>query len=122
MSAPSMLVLVGLLLLPVAAIWQLRDYAVYLGIFLLIVNALTFWVYARDKRCARDGAWRTPEMRLHLLELLGGWPAAFFAQRQLRHKCSKGSFQVVFWAIVLLYQFISVDCVMKWKIFHSVVN
>jgi len=41
---------------------------------------------------------------LHLLELLGGWPGAFLAQRRLRHKCSKRRYQFVFWLIVLAYQ------------------
>jgi len=34
--------------------------------------------------------------------LLGGWPGALVAQNRLRHKSSKMSFLVVFWATVLL--------------------
>jgi uncharacterized membrane protein YsdA (DUF1294 family) len=50
-----------------------------------------------------------PEATLHLAELLGGWPGAFLAQRRLRHKCSKASYQIVFWGIVVLFQIASVD-------------
>jgi uncharacterized membrane protein YsdA (DUF1294 family) len=33
--------------------------------------------------------------------LIGGWPGALLAQRMLRHKSKKHSFQVTFWATVL---------------------
>jgi uncharacterized membrane protein YsdA (DUF1294 family) len=52
---------------------------------------------------------------LHLLDLLGGWPGGFLAQRRLRHKCSKGSFQFVFWLIVLSWQFAAVDSFQNWE-------
>ena len=65
------------------------------------INLLTFALYARDKHAARTGQWRTPENTLHLLSLLGGWPAAWVAQRVLRHKTAKRSFQWVFWLTVV---------------------
>ncbi|OYQ41349.1 hypothetical protein CHU94_09730 [Rhodoferax sp. TH121] len=65
------------------------------------LNLLTFALYARDKYAARTGQWRTPENTLHLLSLLGGWPAAWLAQRVLRHKTAKRSFQMVFWLSVV---------------------
>lgn len=71
--------------------------ALYAGMSLL---ALAF--YARDKRAAARGAWRTPESTLHLLALFGGWPGALLAQRRFRHKSRKMPFQVVFWATVAL--------------------
>jgi uncharacterized membrane protein YsdA (DUF1294 family)/cold shock CspA family protein len=64
------------------------------------VNALTALVYALDKSAARRGRRRTPERTLLLLGLLGGWPAALVAQQLLRHKTSKRSFQLAFWATV----------------------
>lgn len=78
-------------------------------IFAVLVNLLTFAAYAIDKNRARNKKWRVSEVTLHILGLIGGWPAAFLAQRQLRHKCSKGSFQVVFWVIVLLWQIAAFD-------------
>ena len=68
---------------------------VYLGL-----SALAFVVYAADKSAAKKGLRRTPENTLHLLALAGGWPGALVAQRVLRHKSSKRSFQAAFWVTV----------------------
>jgi len=35
---------------------------------------------------------------------LGGWPGALLAQQLFRHKTRKLSYQLLFWAIVLLHQ------------------
>jgi len=63
------------------------------------MSLITFTVYSLDKRAARLGRPRTPEATLHVLELLGGWPGALLAQRVIRHKNAKLSYQVVFWLI-----------------------
>lgn len=68
----------------------------------LLASTVSFAVYAHDKSAARRGAWRTAESTLHLLSLLGGWPGAFVAQKVLHHKSRKMSFQIVFWATVVL--------------------
>jgi len=81
----------------------------------LAINALTFAAYASDKRRARAKEERLPEARLHLLELMGGWPGAFLAQRRFRHKCSKETFQVVFWLIVLVFQLVAFDSLQDWQ-------
>lgn len=67
------------------------------------LNALTAAAYALDKRAARHGRWRTPESHLHLLELLGGWPAAALAQQLLRHKRAKQAYRLAFVTIVVLH-------------------
>jgi uncharacterized membrane protein YsdA (DUF1294 family) len=76
-----------------AALWLIAAWAA--------LNLLTFALYARDKHAARVGLWRTPENTLHLLSLLGGWPAAWVAQRLLRHKTAKRAFQAVYWMTVV---------------------
>ncbi len=70
---------------------------------LLALNLLTLWMYAADKNAARAGAWRVSENQLHLLALLGGWPAAWWAQQSLRHKTSKVSFRAAYWLSVVLH-------------------
>lgn len=70
---------------------------------LALLNMVTFFAYALDKSAAQRGAWRTPEKTLHLLALLGGWPAAWWAQQWLRHKSRKPSFRAAYWGTVLLH-------------------
>lgn len=91
--------------------WDWRRVAGYLA----VVNALTYSAYASDKRRAINGEWRISESRLHLFELMGGWPATLLAQRRLRHKCSKGSYLFVFWIIVIGYQLAACDSFQDWK-------
>ena len=67
------------------------------------MSLLTFALYADDKSRAKRGDWRTSEKTLHLCELAGGWLGGFVAQRRLRHKSSKESYQAVFWAIVAIH-------------------
>lgn len=78
----------------------------------VVVSAVAWKLYAVDKQRAGEGAWRIPETRLHLCELLGGWPGAFLAQRRFRHKCRKPSYQVMFWLIVLLHQYVAADVIL----------
>lgn len=54
-----------------------------------------------DKRAARRNTARLSELGLHLVELLGGFPGAFLAQRLFRHKTAKRSYRFVFWLIVV---------------------
>ena len=82
----------------------------------LVLSVTTFLVYRSDKRRAENREARVPEMTLHLLSLLGGWPGAFLAQRVFRHKTAKASFQLIFWAIVLLHQFVALDSLMDWRL------
>lgn len=74
-----------------------------------IVSLLAFFLYWSDKRKARTERWRTPENVLHAVELAGGWPGALVAQQLFRHKTRKVSYQVLFWAIVLLHQVFWID-------------
>jgi uncharacterized membrane protein YsdA (DUF1294 family)/cold shock CspA family protein len=67
------------------------------------MSLITFALYADDKSRAQKGNWRTPEKTLHLCELAGGWLGGFIAQRKLRHKSRKESYQVVFWGIVIIH-------------------
>jgi uncharacterized membrane protein YsdA (DUF1294 family)/cold shock CspA family protein len=77
--------------LPIAVVW------IYLA-----ASLVAFVAYALDKSAARNDQWRTKESTLHLFALAGGWPGALAAQRLLRHKSSKRSFQFVFWVTVVL--------------------
>jgi len=118
----SFLIVIALTGLPVYAAHRLGVDYVLIGLYAIVASAVAYWVQAVDKRRAEEGLWRIPEANLHLLELLGGWPGAFLAQRRLRHKCSKGSYQVVFWFIVLAYQFAACDSFHNWRYTHATIN
>ncbi len=68
----------------------------------LVASVIAFFAYAFDKSAAQRDQWRTKESTLHLFGLLGGWPGALAAQRLLRHKSAKASFQTTFWFTVAL--------------------
>ena len=74
---------------------------VIIGIYgvVSIVTSLLYWL---DKSAARRGAWRMQERSLLLIGLVGGWPGAVVAQRILRHKTRKQSFQLAFWVTAML--------------------
>jgi len=82
--------------------WAQRLPLGLLGI-LVLLNGATFFAYALDKSAAQRRTWRTPEQTLHLLALLGGWPAAWWAQQWLRHKSRKQSFRATYWGTVALH-------------------
>jgi uncharacterized membrane protein YsdA (DUF1294 family)/cold shock CspA family protein len=67
------------------------------------MSAVTAVGYAVDKYRAQKGRWRIAEGTLQLFAMAGGWPGAFPAQRILRHKTSKLSFQVTYWIIVVAH-------------------
>lgn len=78
------------------------------------LSALTYVVYAMDKRAAQAGAWRVSERTLLLLGLAGGWPGAIVAQQRLRHKSSKTAFLALFWVTVVLNIVAFVALVSPW--------
>ena len=77
------------------------------------IQALVLYVYAAasavsflscciDKNAAVQGGWRISETSLHMMALCCGWPGAFAAQRIIRHKTMKKSFQRMFTVCVVL--------------------
>jgi uncharacterized membrane protein YsdA (DUF1294 family)/cold shock CspA family protein len=116
------ILLSGLLVLPgLAMLWLPVSW--WMGACVMtVISAITYGMYADDKQRATAGAWRVPESSLHLAELLGGWPGAFLAQRRLRHKCSKSSYQVVFWFIVVIFQIVAVDLMLDQRLSQALMR
>lgn len=110
------ILLISLLVMPSIALIRAGGDNRWIFGYLAVINLVTYKVYAMDKRSARAGAWRVAEGKLHLLELLGGWPGAYIAQNNLRHKCSKGSYQFIFWLIVIGYQLAAIDSMQDWRV------
>ena len=69
--------------------------------YLIGINVASFGLYWYDKAIAgEEKKTRVPELVLHGVDLLGGTPAGFAAQRIFRHKVKKFSYQLVFWITV----------------------
>jgi uncharacterized membrane protein YsdA (DUF1294 family) len=85
--------LAGLVVLDAASALLLLGYAAMSGAALVM--------YRSDKAAARRGHWRTPEINLHAVALLGGWPGALVARPLFRHKTTKQPFRTVFWCTVV---------------------
>lgn len=74
-----------------------------LWLYLLIINAITLFLYGTDKLAARGGAGiRIPEYILLLSGFLGGTIAAVVGQQYFRHKTRKLSFQFKFWGLTMV--------------------
>lgn len=89
-----------------AVAWRLfalaHTWPQWLAAWLIAINLITFVYYGYDKRQARRGASRIPEIVLFALALLGGSPGAFLAMSVFRHKTNKGPFRLLFWCIVVV--------------------
>jgi uncharacterized membrane protein YsdA (DUF1294 family)/cold shock CspA family protein len=101
LNSPSLLLAILFLVFTGMSVF-LFDVTPLIFVLYVIMSLVTFFLYARDKYAALNGAWRTPENTLHLFSLLGGWPGAAFAQQSLRHKSAKQSFRFVFRLTVIL--------------------
>lgn len=119
----TLLILALLLALPAAAasqrLYPTLDWPLLIGVP-TVFSAVAFIAYRSDKQRAQDGGWRVPELTLHLLDLLGGWPGAFLAQRRYRHKTAKASFQLIFWVTVLAYELVALDALLGWRFSREV--
>ncbi len=116
-TTPAQFLILVFLLLPGWAVYRrLGSLGVWYGAgWVLFISAVTYVIYADDKRRAKLGVRRESERSLHLWELLGGWPGAFFAQRRLRHKAMKGTYQFVFVFIIGLHQIVALDSLRNWE-------
>ena len=102
------------LLLSAIPLWGAFDFALKMHnpiplCLYTVMSCVTFLLYADDKSRAQHRKWRIPEKTLHFCELTGGWIGAFIAQRKLRHKNKKESYQIVFWLIVIGHIFLWID-------------
>jgi len=76
----------------------------------LVMSLVSFFTYRYDKQVAIDDIGRrVSENTMHWQEALGGWPGAWIAQRVLRHKTIKPSYQAVFWLIVFSHVLLWID-------------
>ena len=70
--------------------------------YLLVINAVAFFVYGIDKLKARKGWWRIPESTLLLLAIIGGSVGAWLGMKVWHHKTMHLKFKYGLPAILLL--------------------
>ena len=97
----SLLLAISFIVFVIASVFVGKLPMIVLGLY-LGASFIAFATYAWDKSAAQNNQRRTPENTLHLLGFIGGWPGALVAQRFLRHKSKKQSFQITFWGTVVL--------------------
>ena len=98
---PLLLLLIPLLAVLLLVLGQLYTSTALPARWYVLMSALAFFLYAKDKNAARQGRWRTSENTLLSVGLLCGWPGALLAQQMLRHKSSKPGFLLLFWLSVV---------------------
>lgn len=76
--------------------------AIYAGV-VIAMSLVGGVMIAYDKRQARLGRWRTPELTLHAIELLGGFPGTMLARRIFKHKSRKLSYRIAAAAMALVH-------------------
>jgi uncharacterized membrane protein YsdA (DUF1294 family) len=67
----------------------------YYLIWLGAAGVITFILYGVDKARAKKGAWRIPEITLHLMALAGGFLGGWVGRPVFHHKTKKGIFTFV---------------------------
>lgn len=78
------------------------DWHVYL-IWLAVASGVTFLLYGFDKAQSKGDGWRVPEVVLHALALLGGFPGGWAGRSIFHHKTQKAFFVVVLAVSTLIH-------------------
>ncbi|WP_246263368.1 DUF1294 domain-containing protein [Caulobacter soli] len=73
----------------------------FLGVYLGVLNLLTFTIFGFDKAAAADRRSRVPERVLLSLAALGGSPGALLARPVFRHKTRKQPFSA--WLVLIVF-------------------
>ena len=65
-----------------------------LGIYLIIINVITFFIYGLDKYKAKNDRWRIPEKTLIGAAVIGGSIGAWAGMRVFHHKTRHPKFYI----------------------------
>ncbi len=74
----------------------------YIGVYLLVINIVTFFVYGADKQKAKKDEYRISEKTLFLLAWIGGSIGAIIGMQFFRHKTKHAVFKYGIPAILIL--------------------
>ncbi len=72
-------------------------------IYLIVINIVSFFMYALDKRYAIKSKSRIPEKNLLVLSVVGGALGGVLAMNIVHHKTKKIKFLVINYTSLLIY-------------------
>lgn len=73
----------------------------YILLYLLLINAVAFFLMLADKRKAKKNLWRIPEATLMMSAVLGGSVGALAGMNMFRHKTKHLKFTLGIPAILI---------------------
>ncbi|NLC04310.1 MAG: DUF1294 domain-containing protein [Tissierellia bacterium] len=76
------------------------DYRI--GLYLILINVITFILFSLDKKRAKSRQWRIPESTLLFVSLLGGAVGGLIGMQIFKHKTKKMKF-VIGMPIILVF-------------------
>lgn len=71
-----------------------------LVIALLLLNIVTFYIYGKDKKKAKQNKIRISEKKLIMMSLFGGGMGGYIAMRVFRHKTKKEHWYFTFFNLL----------------------
>ena len=71
------------------------DYQQIFTYYVVIINLITFFIYALDKWLAVHDLYRIPEKVLLLLSIIGGSYGGYISMQTFRHKTKKPIFNII---------------------------
>jgi uncharacterized membrane protein YsdA (DUF1294 family) len=83
------LIVVLVLALALTTTWN------FYWIWLIALSIITFLLYGYDKGQSKLGGLRVPEIVLHVLALMGGFPGGWLGRAVFHHKTRKPVFTIV---------------------------
>lgn len=78
----------------------------YFYFYLILINIVTFIMFAIDKKRAKRNQWRIPESQLLFFSLLGGSIGGIIAMKIVKHKTKKPKFTIGMPLLLLINIFI----------------
>jgi uncharacterized membrane protein YsdA (DUF1294 family) len=88
---------------------------IILLLYLVLVNIIGAWMFARDKFLAVKGKARISEKSLHLIEFAGSAVSVLFLMYIIRHKNAKPSYYLItYFALLIWIILIVLFCRYSW--------
>ncbi|WGV98391.1 DUF1294 domain-containing protein [Vibrio sp. YMD68] len=82
-----------------SAVWLIY-YPPIVLLHYVFLSSATYLVYLYDRGAEVENRTRIPELVLHTLSFIGGWPGAVLAQTLLRYQSSEESYRYRFWCAI----------------------